>query len=85
MLSRMPSFKIASIGGGVGGVIGSWASSEVYLLVNLFEKPVHNAVRPFCCFHFLFAILYSKVHLKAIYSTKGKNLLLRGAKSFLLE
>ena len=28
---------------------GHWASSEVYLLVNLFEKPVHNAVRRFSC------------------------------------
>ena len=28
-------------------------TSEVYLLVNLFEKPVHNAVRRFSCF-FLF-------------------------------
>ena len=26
------------------------ASSEVYLLVNLFEKPVHNAIRRFSCF-----------------------------------
>ena len=24
-------------------------TSEVYLLVNLFEKPVHNAVRFFSC------------------------------------
>ena len=24
--------------------------SEVYLSVNLFEKPVHNAVRLFSCF-----------------------------------
>ena len=24
-------------------------TSEVYLLVNLFEKPVHNAVRLFSC------------------------------------
>ena len=26
--------------------------SEVYLLVTLFEKPVHNAVRHFSCFFF---------------------------------
>ena len=24
---------------------------EVYLLVNLFEKPVHNAIRHFSCFN----------------------------------
>ena len=26
-------------------------TSKVYLLVNLFEKPVHNAVRLFSCLH----------------------------------
>ena len=25
-------------------------TSEVYLLVNLFEKPIHNAVRHFSCY-----------------------------------
>ena len=40
------SFKIA-MSRRVGGHL---ASSEVYLLVNLIEKPVHNAIRRFSCF-----------------------------------
>ena len=48
---KSPSFKIAmSWGAGVGWAsILSWALSEIYLLVKLFEEPVHNAVRCFSC------------------------------------
>ena len=28
--------------------------SEAYLLVNLFEKPIHNVIRHFSCFFFVF-------------------------------
>ena len=43
-----PSFKKA-MPGRVGGV-QCWASFKVYL----FEKPVHNAIRHFSCFFFVF-------------------------------
>ena len=36
--------------------IGRWASSEVYFLVNLFEKPIHNAVGQFSCFSISFVL-----------------------------
>ena len=32
--------------------------SEVYLLVNLFEKPVHNAIRSFSCLFFFSFVLF---------------------------
>ena len=51
-----PSFNVA-MSGRAG--VGSRASSEVYVLVNLFEKPVHNAVRRFSC---LFSNAMDKIY-----------------------
>ena len=35
---------------GIEWAVGCWASSKVYLLVNLFKKPVHNTVSHFSCY-----------------------------------
>ena len=55
-----PSLKIAMSGRAVGRcrVGGHRASSEVNLLVKLFEKPVYNAVRRFSCY---FVYLYTYI------------------------
>ena len=48
-------FKNLSFQKGMSERAGGWelsehrATSEVYLLINLFEKPVHNAIRHFSC------------------------------------
>ena len=46
-----------------GRVGRHWALSEVYLFANLFEIPVHNAVRHFSCFcsGLLYIIMYEQV------------------------
>ena len=50
VFEKNPSSKIAMSGRAGGRLgVGHWASSEVYLLVNLFEKPVHSAFRRFSC------------------------------------
>ena len=50
-VSKNRSFQIVMSGRvSVGQADGHWALSEVYRLVNLFEKPVHNDVRCFSCF-----------------------------------
>ena len=50
-LFKNPFIKIAmSMWAGVGSGGRHWASSEIYLLVNYFKKPVHNAVRHFFCY-----------------------------------
>ena len=37
--------------------------SEVYLLINLFEKHVHNAVRHFSCVFFFFIANNIRIHI----------------------